>query len=219
MKKVLAALLVVAMVVSAFSMAFAANIACWKFAEPDSSRNKAQVTGLAAGDKVTFYVKPVADSQLENADMYVRTGGTKATYDTTGKDVYSGQSIAKNATKCSDGWYFIQCTIPADGDYDFFIDGGNMDGVNLGQSLIAGITVNGTAIDASRVQLATQDADIAEPTVVADDGGEAPAEQGGDETPATTGETKPAKTGIVSAAVIAAAAVLGGAVVLKKKEF
>ena len=119
----------------------------------DTSRYRVKLTNsVAAGDVISFYVKPVAASgaTVDGADMYARGNGTKAMYlDANGKEttvaVYSGSHIANYATKCSDGWYYIECVSKAacSSGFELSVDAGNITGGKLGQCLIADVEING----------------------------------------------------------------------------
>lgn len=234
MKKILAALLAVVMIVSCMSVAFAESTTAYvmesKGAE-DFSRWRVKITSaVMAGDKVSFWVKPVAaeGATAENADMYVRVdAGENAAYyldaegnvvtkldDETGEEenvtVYSGKHIADYALKTTeDGWYYIECqvSVGVNAGYELSVDAGNVSGKKLGACEIADVKVNGEAVEIvaynTGAALETKTVDIV-PVVV-------------EETEDVTEGTE--ETGVVSVAIVAVAAVIGGAVVLKKREF
>ena len=227
MKKILAALLAVVMIVSCMSVAFADTTTAYVMQLRDGNdRARVKITSeVKAGDKISFWVKPVLPDGTEavGADMYARIdSSSNAAYylDAEGnkldKTVYSGQTLSKFALKTTeDGWYYIECEASAGvaSGYELSVDGTNVAGKKLGACLIADVKVNGVAVD-----------------VVEYDSGNAPQTQTVEivpvveETPAETEDaaTEDApveETGVVSIAVVAVAAVIGGAVVLKKREF
>ncbi len=137
---------------------------CYAMSEPNTTRNKAKVYGVSANDELSYYVKPIAGTatSVNNADMYTRAGGTLATYVSTGNNVYSGQHIRNNAEDMGNGWYYIVCSCPVDGDYDVFIDAGNMDGT-LGQSFIGGFRINGVEVGEENLGGVTPNGTIGNP--------------------------------------------------------
>ncbi|MBR5136481.1 MAG: hypothetical protein IKV30_00455 [Clostridia bacterium] len=213
MKKILAALIAVVMVVSCMSVAFAASINSYDMEDKngDGSRWSAKIAGeVKTGDKITFWVKPAT---IENADMYARDGA-KAHYldaegNDTGKEVYSGKHITDNALAEVDGWYYIECVAMSDSTgYELSVDCGNVAGGTMTGAQIAGVKVNGVevALNAYNSGEALTATAMEEPVVV-------------EETPVETEDAPVEETGVVSIAVVAVAAVIGGAVVLKKREF
>ena len=215
MKKILAALIAVVMVVSCMSVAFAASINSYDMVDSKSDKSRWSVkidSAIEATDVISFWVKPAT---IENADMYARNS-TKAHYldaegNDTGSEVYSGKHITDFALAEVDGWYYIECVamVAADaGVYELSVDCGNVAGGKMEGAQIAGVKVNGVEVavvnfnDGSALTATAME----EPVVV-------------EETPVETEDAPVEETGVVSIAVVAVAAVIGGAVVLKKREF
>ena len=244
MKKILAVLLLLAMALSMSSVAFAADeIDCYEMQSyQDGRREGVVVTDLKAGDIVGFYIKPVAGEVITEASqtkMYVRhvEGG-----DTKGKRLDAEGNVTSDTCygiwfdeegknsylwKSNDGWYYIEAEIQKDGANYFAVvtyDEGdeetkaNVVGCKVGECFIAGLTVNGTAVDPAKVfpydgSKSVTATTPAVKTTIADPRSAAT------ETPAETEDAPVEETGVVSIAVVAVAAVIGGAVVLKKREF
>ena len=218
MKKFIAALIAVVMVVSCMSVAFAGSINVSNFEAQKASRVSVKINAeVKTGDKISFWVKPVGVEGGE-ADMYARNSA-KAIYldkdgNETGEEVYSGKHIADHALAEVDGWYYIECVAKSDatpGVYELSLDvnDGNdaTDGEKVSpESLIAGVCVNGVEVGVVAWASATLTTTTMEEPVIPEDGGEEETEGVED-------------TGVVSVAVVAVAAVVGGAVVLTKREF
>ncbi len=220
MKKFIAALLAVVMVVSVASFAFAESTTAYVM-QLRSGDDRARVwitSAVDTDDVISFWVKPVGvdGNEAVDADMYARIDSSSnvayyldAEGNLTENDVYSGSHIAANAIKkTADGWYYIECvpSVASTDGYELSVDATNVAGGKLGTCLIADVKVNGEAVEIveydSRNAPQTETVDIV-PVV---DGGEEETEDVED-------------TGVVSVAVVAVAAVVGGAVVLKKREF
>ena len=214
MKKILAALIAVVMVVSCMSVAFAASINSYDMVDSKSDKSRWSVkidSAIEATDVISFWVKPAT---IENADMYARNS-TKAHYldaegNDTGSEVYSGKHITDFALAEVDGWYYIECVamVAADaGVYELSVDCGNVAGGTMEGAQIAGVKVNGVEVavvnftDGSALTATAIEEPVAEST---ED---------------VTEDVDTEETGVVSIAVVAVAAVIGGAVVLKKREF
>ncbi len=234
MKKFLAVLLVLAMALSLSSVAFAADeIDCYEMESyQDGRREGVVIKDLEEGQIVGFYVKPVAGAVITEASqmkMYVRhvEGG-----DTKGKRVDAEGNVTDKLCydiwfeeedsylwKNDAGWYYIEAEIQKDGDNFLAVvtyDAGNEEtnagvvGCKVGECLVAGITVDGVAVDSSRVYGFDGSAATTAATKTTIE----------DPRDATEEETEGVEdTGVVSVAVVAVAAVVGGAVVLKKREF
>ena len=242
MKKLIAALLVLAMALSVASIAFAADeIDCYEMASyQDGRREGVVVTDLKAGDIVGFYIKPVAGDVITDASqtkMYVRHvegGETKGlrldaegnvTADTCYGIWFDQEGKNSYLWKSADGWYYIEAEIQKDGANYFAVvtyDEGteeqeaNVVGCKVGECYIAGLTVNGVAVDSAKVfpydgEKSVTATESLTPTKMADP------KTTTTETPDETEDVE--ETGVVSVAVVAVAAVVGGAVVLKKREF
>ena len=212
MKKFIAALLVVVMVVSCMSFAFADSVNSYDMVDSKGgakSRWSVKINAaVAETDVISFWVKPAT---IEGADMYARNS-TKAVYldaegNETGVEVYSGKSIVDNAIAEADGWYYIECVakVAADaGVYELSVDCGNVDGGAMEGAQIAGVKLNGVEVE----------------VVNFNDGSALTATAMEEPVPVVEDETEDVEeTGVVSVAVVAVAAVVGGAVVLKKREF
>ena len=230
MKKILVALLVLAMVASCMSFAFADTLDVYTMGPKSDSRKQVLIDGEVAADvKICLWVKPVlgATCTVEGCQedycehgipsLYVRTdgSGSKAAYyldengevvvDSDGEPVkvYSGNPIETYAlAKSADGWYYIECiTTVAGSSYEISVN--CQHSVVAETCQVAGVTIGG------------------EPAVLTNTVGEKTTmETPVVEQPAETEDTVDVEeTGVVSIAVVAVAAVIGGAVVLKKREF
>ena len=240
MKKILAVLLVLAMALSMSSVAFAADeIDCYEMESYQGGRREGVVvTDLKAGDIIAFYIKPVAGTGIDGVEqlkMYVRhvDGGS-----TKGKRLDAEGNVTDNLCydiwfeednsylwKNDEGWYYIEAEIQKDGANYLSVvtwdegESATYPDAQVADCLIAGITVNGTAVDPAKVfpydGSKSVTATTASPkTTIAD-----PRSAAAEETPAETEDAPVEETGVVSIAVVAVAAVIGGAVVLKKREF
>ena len=162
MKKFLAVLLAVAMMLSSIPMmASAATVAHWQVSGLDGTqtRAKAYLSGVNSGDIISFFVKfATSNGGEESVDMYVRKSSDRAiyfggSYDAngtyTGKAVYSGNAIMTYGVPCADGWYYIECMAMTTATHDFFVDGD--DTYFITSAEFADIRINGTAIDASQI--------------------------------------------------------------------
>ena len=235
MKKILAVLLVLAMALSVSSVAFAASIDCYEMETYQGGRREGvAIKDMKQGDIVGFYVKPVPGTGIDGVEqlkMYVRhvEGGS-----TKGKRLDAEGNVTEKLCydiwfeeedsylwKNDEGWYYIEAEIQKDGDNFLAVvtydegESTTYPDAQVADCLVAGITVNGVAVDPSRVYgfdgsaatTAATKTTIEDPktTVI--------------ETPDETEDVGTEETGVVSIAVVAVAAVIGGAVVLKKREF
>ncbi|MBR5136483.1 MAG: acid shock protein [Clostridia bacterium] len=236
MKKILAVLLVLAMALSMSSVAFAADeIDCYEMESYQGGRREGvAIKDMKQGDIVGFYVKAVPGTGIDGVGqlkMYVRHvdgGSTKgkrldAEGNITDKLCYDIWFDSEDAYlwKNDDGWFYIEAEIQKDGDNFLAVvtydegESSTYPDAQVAECLVAGITVNGVAVDPARVygfdgSAATT---LAAKTTMADPRSAAT------ETPAETEDAPVEETGVVSIAVVAVAAVIGGAVVLKKREF
>ena len=225
MKKILAALLAVVMIVSCMSVALAEQVTAYTGElNENNQRSGVILTDTATtGQVISFYVKVVPgegltlDQVMSQMKLYVRgtvSSSNKAFYivdgEITDNQAY-GSKLKDNAVDCGDGWYYVETSAPADDVYFLNLNVEDLSGATLGEGcMYADIridgqpvgTVNGKATEAALT--ATQ---IEKPA--------APVE----ETPAETEDAPVEETGVVSVAVAAVVAVIGGAVVLKKREF
>ena len=185
---------------------------------------------LAVNDILSFFVKVVPAEGQELADimagmkLYVRGNGNssnKAYYVVDGvvtdNQAY-GSKLKDNAVDCGDGWYYVEVSIPAADSYFINLNAEDVSGAKLGEGcLYVDICVNGTPVTTvlglnSGEELTAEKVEkpqlpvVDEPTV--------------DVTPdEPTVDVTPEETGAISIAVVAMVAIMGGAVVLKKKEF
>ena len=221
----------------------------YKLEDYAGARSGLVVDNLEVGDIVTFYIKPTADGTIidvEDTKLYVRgyANNTKAErVDAEGNNLYksNGDLVLAYGVHFGDdndalwsnedGWYCISVKIKEAGANYFAVvtyDPGdeqtenNATGAQVGvegnECYIAGITVKrGDAAPVTVDPADVKNFDTLEnitPTKI-----EEPTEVSAEPTVDTTEDAPVEETGVVSIAVVAVAAVIGGAVVLKKREF
>ena len=219
MKKILAALLAVVMIVSCMSVAFADTMKVWTMGKKDDTRWSVAINAeVKKGDVISFWVKMGEPAEGKEVSMYVRDSSRALYFDANGEyvlddegnpyEVYSGKYITDFAIAEADGWYYIVCESQCDSSaLELSVDQA------VTPSQIAGVKVNGVAVEVTTFGSAAApvaEADMEEPVV-------APEET--EEVEETEDTADVEETGVVSIAVVAVAAVIGGAVVLKKREF
>ncbi len=217
MKKFIAALIAVVMVVSCMSFAFGATVKTWTMGQQNETRWSVAIgAAVAEGDKISFWVKP---GSVDGVSMYARNSARALYLDADGEyvldgdgnpyEVYSGKYIADYAIAVSeDGWYYIVCEAQDAADagvYELSVDQATT------PSQLAGVKVNGVEVDVVAFK--------SNPAPEAGDAMEEPVAAVEEETEEETEDVTTEETGVVSVAVVAVAAVIGGAVVLKKREF
>ncbi len=149
MKKFLAVLLAVAMMLSCIPMmASAATVPVWDLADGGTTRLKANVSGLVAGDIITFFVRA---ETIEGTSLYLRIEGQgKAVY-ADGSEVYSGKHITDKGVATDSDWYYIEAKATVAGTHDLFVDG-----VTNAWAQIADVKINGVAVSDDQITLATK---------------------------------------------------------------
>ncbi len=236
MKKFIAALIVVAMVVSAFSVALAAKYPCWTPEEYDESNGARSriVVEAKTGDVISFYLtwKAAEGTETKDLRLYSRQygGSDFKNEDKNGVQYGSSWYIEGNGinaeppvVKQYGDWYYFEVVVKGDGESEVFFDHELVPKANISDVYFAGVAINGTALTADQVKGGDKGTGFAKVADVEIDTGATTdpgttTQPGTTATPKPTGTTTP-KTGVVPAAIVAAVAVLGGAIVLKKKEF
>lgn len=168
--KLMICLLAVVMVVSCMTMAMAATqVDCYEMEmKSDGRRARVNVQDLAEGDVLSFYVKAVPGSGIDGIEqlkIYVRNGSSdEAVYldaegNDTGVDV-EGLWLGEEGGKLwgnGDYWFYIVCKITKAGDNEISVvtydegESSTFADAQVGKCYVAGIKINGVAVDPSKV--------------------------------------------------------------------
>ncbi|MBR5136484.1 MAG: hypothetical protein IKV30_00470 [Clostridia bacterium] len=227
MKKILAALIAVVMVLSVSAVAFA-DVDAVKLTATATTQTRFQynIAGvtLAANDEVVLTVQlPDITDVATGATAKVKSL-TARVYD-GGDKFINGQAIDETWAKdLGDGWYELtfKATAACEGMMVAFFyyteDNTEAQPADGSVMTVAGIKVNGTDVTLDAANFTGKGLTLAAEAVKVTLPGateETPAET----EDAATEDAPVEETGVVSIAVVAVAAVIGGAVVLKKREF
>ena len=231
MKKILAVLVVLAMVLSLSAVAFAEDTGVAKLtaSATTQTRFQYQMSGIpvANGDEIVILVQ-LPDITDAASGETAKVGKLTARVYGAGSKFVDAKSFDETWVKdLGNDWYELTFTATADSAaglmvaFFYYTEGGvEAQPVDGSVMNVASITVGDTTYaftDAAKVEAAGFVGEglalAAEAATVA-----APVEGGNDEDTEDVTEGVE-ETGVVSVAVVAVAAVVGGAVVLKKREF